>query len=308
MNTKEVLFTEAETAKLMACRNPDAGLLLMFIRCGNPAGDAPVNLGMSENRYLQALELLRQFGMVDTGPLQQAKLGYPPVYTDDEVNKALAPGEEFAMLADDVQRCLGRPLAIAELKTILSFVKHLGLPPEVISMLVCYCKELARKNGTMNSPSLMMIEKEAYCWADRGIRTMSAAAAYMQADRAQDARLAELKRILQLPNVSLSPTQMQFAKEWLGMGFDSEALSLAYDRTCINTGRLEWAYMNKILMNWHQRGIHTGTQVKNYDTNPRYNQRANWNGKANLTQPGLGQFEKEAIARMLREAEMGELA
>ena len=49
------------------------------------------------------------------------------------------------------------------------------------------------------------------------------------------------------------------------MGFDNESISMAYERTCLNTGGLNWAYMNKILQRWHSQGLHTAQAVQNGD-------------------------------------------
>ena len=66
---------------------------------------------------------------------------------------------------------------------------------------------------------------------------------------------------------------------------------MAYERTCLNTGGLSWAYMNKILQRWHEAGLHTAEAIQSGDRKP--------------TPKGasgeLGQAEMEAIQRVLRE-------
>ena len=46
------------------------------------------------------------------------------------------------------------------------------------------------------------------------------------------------------------------------MGFADDALTMAYERTCLNTGGLSWAYMNKILQRWHEAGFHTAADIR----------------------------------------------
>ena len=87
---------------------------------------------------------------------------------------------DFRSLYGEVQRLLGRNLNTEELKILLGFVRYLGLPGDVISLLVCYCKERARKRGSLRNPSLRTVEKEAYQWAEQGIDTLEAASAYIQ--------------------------------------------------------------------------------------------------------------------------------
>ena len=37
---------------------------------------------------------------------------------------------------------------------------------------------------------------------------------------------------------------------------------MAYERTCLNTGGLNWAYMNKILQRWNTQGFRTAEDVR----------------------------------------------
>jgi DNA replication protein DnaD len=43
---------------------------------------------------------------------------------------------------------------------------------------------------------------------------------------------------------------------------------MAYERTCLNTGGLNWAYMNKILLRWHQAGLHSADAIRAGDRKP----------------------------------------
>lgn len=67
---------------------------------------------------------------------------------------------------------------------------------------------------------------------------------------------------LQIRGRNLTPAEERYAQSWLEMGFDNETVSMAYERTCLNTGGLNWAYMNKILQRWHGQGLHTAQAVQ----------------------------------------------
>jgi hypothetical protein len=49
------------------------------------------------------------------------------------------------------------------------------------------------------------------------------------------------------------------------MGFDDDVISMAYERTCLNTGGLNWAYMNKILLRWQEQGLRTAEAIQSGD-------------------------------------------
>ena len=159
----------------------------------------------------------------------------------------------------------------------------------MISLLVSYCKERARRKGSGRNPALRTIEKEAYAWAERGIDTMEEAVAYIQAQNARYTRLGRLMELLQIRGRNLTAGEEKYAQQWLDWGFDEEALSEAYQRTCLNTGGLNWPYMNKILTRWKDSGLLTGQQVRSGDRKPG---EVKASGK-------LGDFEREALQRMM---------
>ena len=197
----------------------------------------------------------------------------------------------FRSLYGEVQRLLGRSLNTEELKILLGFVRYLGMPADVISVLVCYCKDRARRKGCNRNPSLRTIEKEAYAWAERGIDTMEEAAAFIQTQNVRNSRLSQLMAILQIRGRSLTVAEERYAQSWLDMGFEDDAVAMAYVRTCLNTGGLNWAYMNKILQRWHEQGLHSAESIRSGDRKPEY--------KSDRRQ--LDDDETAAIKRMLQE-------
>jgi DnaD/phage-associated family protein len=198
----------------------------------------------------------------------------------------------FRSLYGEVQRRMGRVLNTEELKILLSMVRYLGLPADVICILISYCQERARQKGGHRNPSLRTIEKEAYFWAEQGIDTTEAAAAYIQRQNVYNSRLSKLMRLLQIRGRNLTAAEEKYARQWLEMGFADEVITMAYERTCLNTGGLNWAYMHKILLRWKEAGLRTAADVRNErkpGTAPKSGQRQ------------LDDDEIAAIQRMLQE-------
>ncbi|MEF9971929.1 MAG: DnaD domain protein, partial [Oscillospiraceae bacterium] len=51
--------------------------------------------------------------------------------------------------------------------------------------------------------------------------------------------------------------------------------ALAYDKTVIKTGGMQWKYMNSILESWHAKNLHTAEEAEAGDSrgssrNPRF--------------------------------------
>ena len=268
MDTEAVKLETLEVRKLLGTASADAALLYIYLKAGNSLRNAEDDLHMSTGRVSCAGAALRQLGLWEKDKPCHAMVGERPSYTEQDVLEASRGDNEFEAFCGEVARLLGRPLNTEEMKILLGFIRYLGLPADVISVLVCYCKERARQRGSLRNPSLRTIEKEAYEWAEKGIDTMEEAAAYIQAQNVRNSRMHRLMEILQIRGRNLTAAEERYARNWLEMGFDDETIGMAYERTCLNTGGLNWAYMNKILQRWHEAGLHTADAVRSGDRKP----------------------------------------
>ena len=291
MITQDLSIERAQLNKLLAAASGDAALLYIYLKSGNDPEQAEKELRIPQTRLSCAMATLRQLGLWQ--PAQKHIVaGERPNYTETDVMSAMDTDRDFRAIYGEIQRTLGRTLNTEELKIVLGFTRYLGLPGDVICVLVCYCKERNRQRGNLRNPSLRTIEKEAYAWADRGITTIEDAAAFIQNQNQRNSQLGQLKQQLQIHGRNLTQGEERFAAQWLEMGFDKEAIDMAYDRTCVNTGGFSWSYMNRILTRWHEAGLHTGQEVLQKDREPDIAKGAS--GK-------LGQAELDAIQRILKE-------
>ena len=293
MNIESVMIESGDVRKLLGAASADACLLYIYLKAGNDPDGAEEALNMSSTHLSCAAATLRQLGLWSGEKAAPILAGERPSYSERDVLEASDYDSSFRSLCGEVQRLMGRTLNTEELKILLGFVRYLGLPTEVVSMLVVYCKERSRQRGNLRNPSLRTIEKEAYAWAERGIDTMEEAAAFITAQNVKNSRMGRLMQLLQIRGRSLTAAEERYASSWLDMGFDDEAIGMAYERTCLNTGGLSWAYMNKILQRWHEAGLKTAEAIRSRDRKP--------GNAAPAGQRQLDADEQAAIARMLRE-------
>lgn len=290
MNYTELKLNSDELRRLLGAANPDAALLLLYLRSGNDRQNAADQLQMCESRITAAVAMLRQLGL-----WQEEKQcfipGQRPNYTERDVLSTMDTDSGFRSLYGEVQRRLGRALNTEETKILLSMVRYLGLPEEVVAVLVSYCQEQARQRGR-RTPSLRAIEKLAYIWAEQGVDTLEEAAAYIQKQNVRNTKMAKLMAILQIRGRNLTAAEERYANAWLEMGMEDALISMAYEKTCLNTGGLSWAYMNKILASWHESGLHTVEEVREGDRK----------GGCKSTKRELDAEELAAIQRMMKEA------
>ena len=268
MMTEEVKISQKDMRLLLSAASPDAALVYLYLKSGNELKNAPGELQLNESRLGCAEATLRQLGLLSDDRVSHIAPGERPSYSERDVLEAMDGDVDFRSLYGEVQRLLGRSLNTEELKILLGFVRYLGMSSELVSVLVCYCRDRARQKGSLRNPSLRTIEKEAYAWAERGIDTLEEAAAFIQAQNVRSSRLSRLMQMLQIRSRALTPAEERYASAWLEMGFEDEAIQIAYEKTCLNTGGLNWPYMNKILQRWHEAGLHTGEAVRSGDRKP----------------------------------------
>lgn len=292
MMTEELKISQKDMRLLLSAASPDAALLYLYIRSGNDWKNAGAELHMSESRLGCAEATLRQLGLMLDDRVSHIAPGERPSYSERDVLQAMDGDGDFRGLYGEVQRLLGRSLNTEELKILLGFVRYLGMTPELVSVLVCYCKDRARRKGSLRNPSLRTIEKEAYAWAEQGIESVEDAAAFIQKENVRNSRISRLMGLLQIHGRSLTGAEERYAKAWLDMDLSEELISMAYERTCLNTGGLNWAYMNKILQRWHDQGLRTAEDVRTGDRKGSLPKGASGQ---------LGEAELEAIQRVLRE-------
>lgn len=272
-----VSMSHDAVTKLLGAASGDAALLYIYIlSCGGrfDAADAAGAIHRSAGQVESAMDVLARLGLV-TAP-GEAGAGKPlerpeelPEYTAEEIAREAQNGSTFSTLVKNVQTDLGCTLSSEGLKTLFGIYDYLRLDPEVIMMLVSWCKkEYQLRYGDSRRVSMRFIEKMAYVWEREGIFSFDAAMSYLK--RQQDLRGGEraFMEAMDLTGRNLSQTEKRYIDSWLDMGFSPQAAAMAYDRTVVKTGRLTWRYMDSIMKSWHAKGLHTRREIEEKDAPP----------------------------------------
>lgn len=301
----EPLLIPADAAqRLLAAANGDAALLYLYLFENRPLSGAQTALRMTQARYDLACATLQQLGLWPQEARTHLDASQAPVYTEQDVIRETRTSREFEAITGETQRRLGRVLSNEELKILLSIYRYLGLPSEVISILVNYCIQRQRSRGISRMPSLRSIEKEAYYWADHGIDTMEQAAVYMQNQLLRQSQLGKIRELFGITGRRLTTGEENYILTWLSWGFGEQEIGLAYEKTCMATGGLKWPYCNSILRSWHDQGFTTLSQIESGDRAPQRSYAG-----AKLSQgvqqhnDTLSDFQLAAIDRMLNNKE-----
>lgn len=208
-------------------------------------------------------------------------------------------GSTFSALADEVERRLGKRLSANDLKILLTLYDHLALPGEVILMLVTWCiEETERKYGPGRRPFLSQVRKEGFAWSRQGIDTVEAAEAHLKKLAQLHTREREVCGCWTSRARPLVERERTYIAAWQDMGFDNEALRLAYEKTVMKKQSMDWGYMNGILRRWHEKGLHTVAAIQAGDGLRRNRGGAPTQGRT--PQPGEERRVREDMERMRR--------
>lgn len=261
-------ISAAAIDRLIASGDPGAALFYLYLlRRNEPdAATAAAELGKSTKEIEAYGKKLEELGLLKKQTAQQQILPPPeeiPEYTSKDISDRAMNDGGFQTVVEEAQQVLGRMLSGADLKILYGIYDYLGLPAEVILLLINYCVARSRENqGPGRTPTMRTIEKEAYSWANQEILTIDLAEEHLGKLKARGEALSVLKRELGVYDREFTATERNYAESWLEMGFTPEALAIAYDRTIVRKGKRIWPYMDSIIRSWHERGLHTPEEIE----------------------------------------------
>lgn len=265
---ENITLPAAAVESLLRRGEGDAALLYLalqrFGRGVTPEELEKVLPTMSRLRLDAAERVLQELGLLPRpqtpGPEPAAE---KPIYSAEDITALLTDNEGFRLLVPQTEQQLGKKLRTADLQILAGLYDDLGMPADVIYLLVCHCVERARSQwGEGRRPTMRQVEKEGYRWAQLGIFDQNSAAVYLkkwaERNRKYTSYLSNL-RILNRPPVE---AERRYIDQWMDMGFPPETVALAYERTVFYKKDLNWRYLNGILRRWHDAGWHTPRQVE----------------------------------------------
>ena len=163
--------------------------------------------------------------------------------------------DKVRKLFDSAQKKLGKMLSQQDMSLLFSFYDWLGLPMEVIELLLSYCP-------ASGHTGMRYIEKVAIGWAEEGVNTVEKAAEYIEL------RKTGYRSILQAFGQNRMPVAAEeaYMKKWLQeYKLPLDVVKLACERTVMQTGKASFAYADRILENWKKAGVSAVADVQAQD-------------------------------------------
>ena len=275
VHTADENVTLSARAARLLLEKGDGDAALLYLALLRHHGTVPPRslageLRWERSRIEAAEETLRQLGLIASDAPEKAAPLEPaderPVYQRSDIMERLEDSGEFRGLVAEVEKKLGKKLTTPDVGVLLGLNDYLGLPADVIYLLVCHCDERVRRRyGEGRRPTLRQIEKEGYAWARMGIDTQKAAVEYLKKYAEKQASVPRYMQVLGLGDRLPVASEEKYLTAWQEMGFPPESVALAHDKTVLKCHELKWPYCNGILKRWHEAGLHTVEEIEQRD-------------------------------------------
>ena len=258
MEKKLILRAQPNAAAAMLTRagEGDAALLYLYITVHGEScllSQAAAELKLNQKQAQKAVNTLLMYGIVSEEGTIPPRASKP---ADPAELAALREGDsDFKNLCNYLEGALGRILIRNELEVLSTIHYDLGLPCDVLMLLINYCRSRRRLN-------IREIERLSYDWNDNGINTYDLAVEHLTVLKEKQSRIGTIMTLLGFYGRRPSDSEKAFIENWISMGFDDSMIKLAYERMMARTHEVSFAYLNAILERWHKEGITTAQRAE----------------------------------------------
>ena len=254
-------FREASAAELK--------VLLALIESGGSITDEELSasLGVSKARVSAAVALWQESGVIAVRESGKEVSFFGNKITEEfsereylgelyeESSAAVAKtirDKRLASLFDEIAKMMGKAmLTPQEIKRISELSSQYELSEEYIATLAAHL--LAE--GKL---SVGILVRRAMKLSGDGVVTAEQLAEYINEREREKSEYMEYRRIFGIFDRKLSPKEKELLHKWSrDFVFGTEIVTMAYDICVMNTSKLSFAYMDKLLSDWSEHGCKT---------------------------------------------------
>ena len=251
---------------LRLCSAVQLKLLLLLLRTGAAMTDEEIAQQLRQNPadirdaaiYWENCGLLTVQDGAPSPALPPAQTTPPAEATLPAITREIAADDSRrTVIITDSQRftraeCNELAARDRRLMDLLQKAQDYGLAPEYIITVMGYCKSIGKL-------SMRYVEKTAASWLENGIDTTAKAEKQIEYLSRRHSHEGLVRSAFGIGDRGLTTRERAFIQ--LGYGID--VIRLAFERAVENTGKLSFAYINKVLQNWHAEGVKTAADAAN---------------------------------------------
>lgn len=160
--------------------------------------------------------------------------------------------KRLASLFDEIANMMNKAmLTPQEIKKISELSSQYELSEEYIATLAAHLVA----EGNL---SIGILVRRAMNLAGDGIVTAEQLALYISDKEAEKNEYMEYRRVFGIFDRKLSPKEKELLRKWSReFSFGTEIVTMAYDICVMNTAKLSFSYMDKLLSDWSEKGCRT---------------------------------------------------
>lgn len=236
--------------------------LLMLATGGAEKSFAEIakTLGILESDLMNAIDYWESDGILvkdgDNIRFSSAKASFKtadasPAKEEESIAEIIESDSKLADMFMLAQEILGKTITEKDMQTIYWFFSNLKMPVEVILMLIEYCVSKGKNR-------MSYIEKVAVSWSEMGLTNVESVTNYLKSEEQKTGFLYSVRRLMGISDRGLSQIEEQYLTKWHEEFLMSEEMiALAYEYCIIQTAKLSFPYMDKIITRWYNEKITT---------------------------------------------------
>lgn len=246
--------------------------------------DLADTLELTHKDVLRALKYWEKEGLLDLGteeapaapteaPLSSAQTSSSapspsnPAWTDPSVSVPAkgtrsASDMEKAMQGTDLEQTvfmaetyIGRPLSVSELNSFCYISDDLHFPSALLDYLIEYCITRGKK-------SVRYMESVAIRWFQQGIDSVEKA---KEQTALYTKNVFPVMKAFGIAGRNPGPSELDYIQKWNSLGFDTDIIVEACNRTLLATHQASFAYASRILEDWKKAGVRNTADIQILD-------------------------------------------
>ncbi|MCR4693650.1 MAG: DnaD domain protein [Firmicutes bacterium] len=277
-------------------------LMLAVQKADEPFAKIAKTLGILESDLVNAIDFWQNKGLICADgekisfihknsaplPFETAQDADSKWENTENIAEIISSDSELSDMFMLAQEIFGKAITEKDMQTIYWFFSDLKMPPEVILMLIEYCVSKGKNR-------MSYIEKVAISWNEMGLNNVEAVTNYLKSEEQKTGFLYSVRRLMGIADRNLSQIEEQYLTKWHNdFMMSEEMIALAYEYCIIQTAKLSFPYMDKIITRWNAEGITTVSDAE--ADNKKFKSRA----KAKETAFGDNSYDSDSLERLTR--------
>ena len=219
-------------------------------------------------------------------PIVASRVKDLPVYTGAEIEQLMKERKKLKNLLKDCQNILGKVFNVSESNKIIALSGYLQLPDEYILLLCSYCAGRDRA-------SVPYVVSEAVRLHDSGITDYRKLEEYIAQREKQNDFNNFIRHLSGIGDRVLTPYEEKTFAKWAGFGYPKEVISCAYRISVDSTAKIVFKHMDKILQAWHDAGVKTLEDAKDFSAKHTEEMKKLYAPKKDAGKSGASKAEKK---------------